>query len=74
MYPVSFSDLPIPVHGVLFILIVDIISKSALLLFSLLCAIKYHYNKGPVIVENITILTIHGVLFCIFFIQLILLQ
>ena len=47
-------NLPRPERGVLCISIVDIISKSALVLFSLLCASNYHYNKGPVIVDNIT--------------------
>ena len=58
-YPVSVGGFPIPERGILFILIVDRISKSALVLFSLLCAINYHYNKGPVKVESIKCKTIH---------------
>ena len=63
------SDWPGPECGVFCLLIVDIIPRSVLVLFSLLRAINYHCNKGPVIVYNIKILTIYGGLFCIIFIQ-----
>ena len=65
---------PGPECGVLFISIVDIISRSALAVFSLFLASNYHYNMGPIIVDNITILTIHGGIFCIIFLQLILIR
>ena len=39
------------------------------MLFSLLRATNYHYNKGPIIVENITILMICVGLLCIIFLQ-----
>ena len=47
--------------------IVDIILRYALVLFSMLRASNYHYNKGNCIVNNIMILTIHGGLFRIIF-------
>ena len=50
-------------------LIVDIILKSAQVLFSLLLARNSQYNKEPVIVYNIKNLTINGGLFCIIFLQ-----
>ena len=62
-------DCPSPEYGIFYILIIDLISKRALVLFSLLCEINYHYNKGPIIVENITILTIHGGLCFIIFLH-----
>ena len=52
-------DFPGPECGVLCILIVDIMSKSALALFNLLCERNYHCNKGPVIVDNITIFILY---------------
>ena len=69
LYPVSVVNFPGPERGVFCILIVNLISRSAPLVFSLLRAINYHYNKGPVIVDNITILTIHQGLLCIIFLQ-----
>ena len=51
LYPVSLSNCPGPERGVLCISIVDIISRSTLVVFSLLRAINYHYNKGPLKVE-----------------------
>ena len=44
MYPVSVNNYPRPERGVFCILIVDLISKSALKFFSLLFAINYNYN------------------------------
>ena len=43
----------------------NLISKSALQLFSLLRASNYHYKNGPVIVDNITIKKIHKGIFII---------
>ena len=43
--------------------------RSSIILFSLLRAINYHYNMGPIIAENIMILTIHEGLFCIIFLH-----
>ena len=37
--------------------------------FILLCASYYYYKKGPVIVENLTILTIQGGLLLIFILE-----
>ena len=65
LYPVIVSNLPSPGRGIFCISIVDLISKITLVLFSLLRESNYNYNKGPVIVDNITINTIHGGLFCI---------
>ena len=48
MYPVCVSDCPEPERVIFCILIVDPISRSALLVFSMLSATNYHYNKGPV--------------------------
>ena len=58
-----------PERGVFFIYTVDIIPRSALVVFSLLRAINYHYNKRPVIVDNIMIKTIHGGILLIVIIQ-----
>ena len=58
-------DFPGPEHGVFCISIVDIISRSALVGFSILRASNNYYNKGPFIVDNLPILTIHGGLFLI---------
>ena len=68
------SDFPGTERGVSCISILDIISRSALVLFSLLRASNYHYSKGHVIVDNIDILTIHGGLSCIIFLQSIFLR
>ena len=46
MYPISVSGCPGPECGIFCILIVDLIFRSALVLFSLLLARNYHYNKG----------------------------
>ena len=53
-------DCPGTERGVFCILTVDIIPISTLVLFSMLRASNYDYNKGPVIVDNITAKTIHG--------------
>ena len=68
------SNLPGPERGVFCILIIDLISRSALVVFILVRARSYYYKKGPVIVDNITILMIHGGLFCINFLYSILLR
>ena len=47
------SDWTGPECGFLYISIIDIISRSALVLFSLLCTSNYHYNKGHLKVEFI---------------------
>ena len=62
-------NFPIPELGVFCILIVNIISKISQELFSLLSASNYHYNKGTVLVNNITTLMIHRWLFCIIFLK-----
>ena len=69
MYPVSVLNYPGPERNIFCISIVDLILRSALVLFSLLREINYHYNKVPIIFENLTILTIHGGLFYIIFLQ-----
>ena len=69
MYPVSVSYFPVPERGVFCILIVDIILRIALIVFSVLRERSYHYKKEPVIVDNITILTIHRGLLCIIFLE-----
>ena len=46
LYPVSMIDCPGPEHGIFCISVVDTILKSALVLFSMLRASNYHYNKG----------------------------
>ena len=48
LHPVSVRDLPVPERGVFYILIVDIILRITLVVFSMLRAINYHDNKGPV--------------------------
>ena len=53
-------DFPGPERGILCILIIDIISKSALVLFSLLRASNYYYNKGALKVEFIKYKIIHS--------------
>ena len=53
LYTVSVIDCLRPGSSVLCILIVDIILKSALILFSLLRVSNYHYNKGPLKVQFI---------------------
>ena len=58
MYPISVSDFPGTECGVFCISIIGLISRSALVVFSLLCASNDYYKKGPVIVDNLTILTI----------------
>ena len=47
-YWVNMSNWFWPEHGILYILIIDIILRSALAVFRLLCAINYHDNKKPV--------------------------
>ena len=46
MYPISVSDCPGPERGVFYISIVDLVSSSALVGLSLLCASNYYYMKG----------------------------
>ena len=41
------SNCPEPEHSVLYIAIADLISRSALVGFSLLRAMDYYYRKGP---------------------------
>ena len=65
MYPVSVINFPSPEPGVLYISIVDIISKSVLVLFSLLCAINYRYNEVTVKVKFIKVKTSYTGLFLI---------
>ena len=48
MYPNSVRNFHGPERGVFYILIVDLISKSTLVGFSLLCASNYYYRKGAV--------------------------
>ena len=67
LYPFSVRNCPGPERGVFCMFIVDLISRSTLVVFSLLCARIYHYNKGPVIVDKLTITTIHAGLFCMIF-------
>ena len=47
LYSVSVINCPSSEHGVLCILIVDIVSKSALVLFTLLSARNNHFEKAP---------------------------
>ena len=63
------GDCPIPERGVFCISIVDLISKTALVLFSLLCAINYHYKKGSLKVEFIKCKKIHSRLLFIVVLQ-----
>ena len=46
LYPVSVSNCLGPDHGIFCILIIDLILRSALVVFSLLRACNYHDNKG----------------------------
>ena len=48
LYPVILSDCPGSKRGVFYILVVDLILRSALVVFILLRSSNYHYNKGPV--------------------------
>ena len=45
MYPISVSDFPEPEGGVFCVFIVDLISRSVLVGFSLLRASNYNYRK-----------------------------
>ena len=74
LYPVSVRDCPGPKRGVFCILILDLISRSALVLLILLCASNYRYNKGPLKVEFIKCRTIHSGLLSNIFLQEISLQ
>ena len=49
-----------PEHGVFCISVVDVISRNALILLSLLRAINYPYNKGPLKYEFFKCKTIHS--------------
>ena len=69
LYPVSVINFPIPECGAFCISIIDLISKSALVFFSLLCASNYHYNKGSIKVEFIKCKTIHSRLLVISVLQ-----
>ena len=53
MYPVIVGDFPIPGRGILCIFIVRLTLKIALLLFTLLSAIKTHLENRPVIGNRI---------------------
>ena len=55
-------------------LIIDIIPRRVLAVFSLLRASNYHYNRGFFIVHNLKIFMVHEWLYCIIFLQSILLQ
>ena len=68
----SVSYCPGPERGILFILIIDTISRSALVLIILLHAINYHYNKGPLKVEFFSYKMIHSGLLHIDILQSIL--
>ena len=61
----SFRYFLLDEHGVLCMSIPGIILRSALVLFSLLCAISYHYYKGPLKLEFFKFKTMHSILFCI---------
>ena len=65
LYPVSVRNCPRPEYAVFYILIIDIILRSALVLFSLLCEINDHYNKGNIKVEFFKCKTIYSILLCI---------
>ena len=69
LLPISVSGCPGPECGIFCISTVDIILISDLVVFSLLRAKYYYYKKGKVIVDNLTIITIHVRLFCITLIQ-----
>ena len=53
LYPVSVIDWPSPGHSVLDILVGELTSKSALLLFNLLSARKPNFEKRPIIGNHI---------------------
>ena len=61
----SVSEFPGPERGIFGISIIDIISRNALIGFSLLHASYYYNRKGPVIVDNLMIIIIHRGLFII---------
>ena len=58
-----------PEHGFLCIYIVDIISKSALVLFTILSASRNHFQKHPIIFDHIKCKTIHRGLLVILILQ-----
>ena len=68
------SNCPGPKRGFFYILIVDLISRSTLVLFSLLGAINYHYNKGNMKMEFLKCKTIHIILLRIAVLLSILIQ
>ena len=47
LYPTSVRNCPRLERGIFYILIIDLTLRSAPVGFSLLCAIKYYYKKGP---------------------------
>ena len=71
LYLVSVSDFPRTECGLFCSLIVDFISKSAMVLFIMLRASYYNYNKGPLKVELILCKTIHSGLLLIVVLHLI---
>ena len=71
-YPVSVRNFPGPECGVFCILIIDIVLGSVLVVFSVLRARNYHYNKGPPKVEFFKCKTNHNILVHIAVLQSIL--
>ena len=69
MYLFSVSSFPGPECGVFCISIIERISRSALVLFSLFRAINYHCIKGPLKVDFFKCKTIHSRLLCIPFLH-----
>ena len=74
MCPVSVGDLTRPERGVFYIFIVYIISKSALILSSILRASNHHYNKGPLKVKFIRCKIKHSRILLLAVLQSILLR
>ena len=50
-------------------MVLGLIARSSLVEFSMLCTIYYYYGNGPVIVENLKILTIRGGILLIVILQ-----
>ena len=74
LYPISMSNCLGPECGVFCISIVNLILRSVLVVFSLVSAINYHYNKGPPIMEFFKFKTIQCILVRIYLIQSTLLR
>ena len=60
LYPVSEINFPSPERGVICISIVDLISKSSLILIALFSASKDHVKNNTVVFDHIQYMTIHG--------------